>query len=201
MASTIHNDSAVTRHARRANLKGKPLNFTRLLAHLAFAVIVLGLLASLLSAQVSTADIVGTVTDSSGAVISGVKVTATNLSTGLPYTTVSNASGDFIISQLQTGRYKITAEATGFKLWTIPDIALAIGDRFRADAHLEIGTGQQSVEVTAEAPAMQTDSATVGTVVSQVQVEDLPIAGRNFILMRIWCLVRLTTRQYLRGRQ
>jgi hypothetical protein len=112
MSSTIHDDSAVTTHC--ANLKGKPLNFTRLLAHLVFAVIALSLLASLLSAQVSTADIVGTVTDSSGAVISGVKVTATNLNTGLPYTTVSNASGDFIISQLQTGHYKITAEATGF---------------------------------------------------------------------------------------
>ena len=183
MSSTIHNDSAVTRRARCANLKGKPLNFTRLLAHLVFAVIALSLLASLLSAQVSTADIVGTVSDSSGAVISGVKVTATNLNTGLPYTAVSNASGDFIISQLQIGHYKITAEATGFKQWTIPDIGLAIGDRFRADAKLEIGTGLQSVDVTAEAPAMQTDSATVGTVVSQVQVEDLPIPGRNFILM------------------
>ena len=122
-------------------------------------------------------------TDSSGAVIPGVKITATNLNTGLPYTTVSNASGDFIISQLQTGHYKITADAPAFKQWTIPDIALAIGDRFRANAKLELGTGAQSVEVTAQAPAMQTDSATVGTVVSQVQVEDLPMPGRNFILM------------------
>jgi hypothetical protein len=154
-----------------------------LLAYVAFAVLVLSLLAGLLPAQVSTAEIVGTVTDSSGAAVPGVKVTATNLSTALPYTTVSNASGAFTITQLQTGHYKVTAEAPGFKLWTIRDVALAIGDRFRADAQLEIGTSQQSVEVTGEAPAMQTDSASVGTVVSTVQVDDLPIAGRNFILM------------------
>ncbi len=182
MSPSVYNDSAV-RRVLCANLKGRFLDFTRLPTHVVLAIIALSLLASLLPAQVSTADIIGTVTDSSGAVISGVKVTATNLNTGLPYTTVSNASGDFIISQLQTGHYKITADATGFKQWTIPDIALAIGDRFRADAKLEIGTGAQSVDVTAQAPAMQTDSATVGTVVSQVQVEDLPMAGRNFILM------------------
>jgi hypothetical protein len=157
MLSTTHKDSA---HTLRALCAGTPF-FTRFLSHVVFAFIVLSLLARLLSAQVSTAEIVGTVTDSSGAVISGVKVTATNLNTELPYTSVSNASGDFIISQLQTGHYKITAEATGFKLWIIPDIALAVGDRFRADARLEIGNSQQSVEVTAEAPAMQTDSATV----------------------------------------
>lgn len=183
MSHTIYNDSAVTGRALWANLQGKLLKFTRPHAYAVLAVIVLSFLPSLLTAQVSTADIVGTVTDPSGAVIPGVKVTATNLNTALPYTTVSNASGDFIIPQLETGHYKITAEATGFKLWTIPDVALAVGDRFRADARLEIGTTGQSVEVTGEAAAMQTDSATVATVISQQQVADLPIPGRNIILM------------------
>src|ERR1700693_5877334 len=90
MLPTIYDDSAVTRRAVSAKLHGKPVNSTRLLAHAVFAIIVVSALTSLLSAQISTADIVGTVTDSSGAVIAGVKVTATNLNTGLPYTTVSN---------------------------------------------------------------------------------------------------------------
>jgi hypothetical protein len=134
-------------------------------------------------AQVSTADIVGTASDVSNAVVSGVKVTATNLGTGLPYTAVSNASGDFTIPQLPAGHYKIVAEMVGFKSWSIPDVDLAVGDRFRADARLEVGNAQQTVEVTGEAPAMQTDSATVATEVSQVQIEDLPTAGRNFIAL------------------
>src|ERR1700686_2025172 len=82
-----------------------------------------------LVAQVSTADIVGTVTDASSAVVAGVKVIATNLATDLTYTGVSNGSGEFTIPLLPAGRYKIEASLTGFKAWTIPEVELTIGDR------------------------------------------------------------------------
>ncbi len=129
----------------------------------------------------STADIVGTVTDPSKAVVTNVKVTATNIDRGLPYTTTSNERGDFIIPLLPGGRYRIQAEMTGFKTWNLAEVTLAAGDRYRADVQLEVGGTEQSVQVTAEAAALQTDTATVSSVMTTRQVENLPTAGRNFI--------------------
>jgi hypothetical protein len=134
-----------------------------------------------LQAQVSTADIVGTITDSSDAMVGGAKVTANNLATGLNYQTVSNSRGEFAIPLLPSGRYRIRVEATGFKTRNITEVTLDVGDRYRADAKMEVGGLEQSIEVKADAAALQTESATVGTVVDQTQVQDLPINGRNFI--------------------
>ncbi|HXJ40598.1 MAG TPA: carboxypeptidase-like regulatory domain-containing protein, partial [Bryobacteraceae bacterium] len=136
-----------------------------------------------LVAQVSTADIVGTVTDASNAVVAGVKVRATNLATDLTYVGASNASGEFTIPLLPAGHYKIEADIAGFKSWTVPDVALTIGERLRVSPRLEVGTMGQSVEVSAEVAALQTDSATIGTIVDQKQVDDLPLNGRNFLLL------------------
>jgi hypothetical protein len=131
--------------------------------------------------QLSTADIVGTITDSTDAIVAGAKVTATNLATGLNYGTLSNNRGEFAIPLLPAGRYRIHIEATGFKAWNFAEAVLAVGDRFRADARMEVGGLEQTIQVEAEAAALQTESATVGTVVDQTQVKDLPINGRNFI--------------------
>jgi len=133
------------------------------------------------SAQVATGDIVGSVTDSSNAVVPGAKVTETNLGTGLTY--VSNATGDgnYLITQLPAGHYRITAEKEGFKTWTRPDVTLSIGDRYRADARLEVGELSQTVEVQAENAQLQTDSAQVASLVDERQVQDLPLNGRNFV--------------------
>src|SRR5438477_7362193 len=86
-----------------------------------------------LRAQVSTADIVGTITDPTDAVVAGAKVISTNLATGLTYQTLSNSRGEFAIPLLPAGRYRIRIEATGFKTWNIADAPLDVGDRFRAD--------------------------------------------------------------------
>src|SRR4051794_8946748 len=137
-------------------------------------------LAPIVQAQISTAAVVGTITDNSGAALSGVKVTATNIDTGLTYAGETNPSGEFVIPALPPGRYKIQGAAAGFKTWQIPEVTLAVGDRFRADSKMEIGQMQQSVEVRADTAALQTESATVGSVVGQQQVQDLPINGRNF---------------------
>jgi hypothetical protein len=134
-----------------------------------------------LRGQVSTADVVGTITDTTDAVVAGAKITATNLATGLNYETISNNRGEFAIPLLPAGRYRIRVEATGFKTWNFAEAALAVGDRFRADAKMEVGALEQTIQVEAEAAALQTESATVGTVVDQTQVKDLPINGRNFI--------------------
>jgi Carboxypeptidase regulatory-like domain len=135
------------------------------------------------AAQVSTADIVGTVTDSSQATVAGVKVTATNLATGLTYAGESNSRGEYAIPLLPSGQYRIEAVLTGFKTWSIRGLALSVGDRFRADPKMEVGAIAESVQVVAETVALQTESATVSNVVDQTQVQNLPVNGRNFIAL------------------
>jgi hypothetical protein len=134
-----------------------------------------------LKAQVATADIVGTVTDSSSSAVPGAKITATNISTGLSYYAEASAEGDFLITQLAAGHYKLQVTKTGFKTWTTPDVSVAIGDRYRAQVKLEIGQVEQSITIEAEAVQLQTDSATVASLIDEHQVQDLPLNGRNFV--------------------
>ncbi|HTZ47990.1 MAG TPA: carboxypeptidase regulatory-like domain-containing protein, partial [Verrucomicrobiae bacterium] len=129
-----------------------------------------------------TADVVGTVTDTSGAVIPGATITLTNIGTNIQQTTQSNGTGDYIFNLLQVGTYSIKVEAKGFKTFVAPNITLAAGDRARADAKLELGDISQTVEVSGTvAPALQTDTSTIGTLVTSQAVEDLPLDGRNIV--------------------
>jgi hypothetical protein len=133
------------------------------------------------SAQ-ETADVVGTVTDASGAVVPGATVTLTNLGTGVVQTVVTQGTGDYLFTLLQVGTYSVKVEAKGFKTYTIPSVPLSSGDRFRADAKLEVGETSQTVEVSgAVAPALQTDSSQVGSLIPSQSVEDLPLNGRNLV--------------------
>ena len=131
-------------------------------------------------AQIATADIIGTVTDASGAVVPEAKVTATNTETGLVYPGQSSSDGNFLLTQLPVGRYKVAVSKAGFKAVEISDISLTIGQRLREDVKLQIGTASQSVEVQAESVQLQTDSATVQSTIEEHQVQDLPLEGRNF---------------------
>jgi Carboxypeptidase regulatory-like domain len=132
------------------------------------------------SAQTTTADVVGTVTDTSGAVVPGATVTMTNVGTNVSQTTVSNASGDYVFTLLQVGNYSEKVEAKGFKTFLTPSLALSAGDRARVDAKLEVGDVTQTVEVSGSvAPALQTDTATIGALVTAQAVEDVPLDGRN----------------------
>jgi hypothetical protein len=133
-------------------------------------------------AQVQTADVVGTVTDTSGAVIPGATVTITNTATNVSQSTATNSTGDYIFNLLQVGAYAIKIEAKGFKAYTIPNIALSATDRAREDAKMEVGNVTETVEVSGNvAPALQTDSANLGTLVTSQAVQDVPLNGRNFV--------------------
>jgi hypothetical protein len=134
-----------------------------------------------LRAQVATADLVGTVTDSSGSVVPGAVVTAKNINTGLPYSALSGNEGDFVISQLPAGHYHVQVAKAGFKTWNEPDVSLTIGDRYRAEVKLEVGQMEQQIMVEANAVQLQTDSATVASLIDEHQVQDLPLLGRNFV--------------------
>jgi hypothetical protein len=131
--------------------------------------------------QLTTADIVGTTTDASGAIVPNASVTLTNLATHEQRTATTNQTGDFSFTLLPSGHYSITVKSPGFKTSTTNDLAVEAGDRARADAHLELGAESQTVEVTAQTPLLQAENATVSSTVTEKAVQDLPLNGRNFV--------------------
>ncbi len=132
-------------------------------------------------AQLTSGDILGTVTDQTGAVIPGAKVTLTNLDTGVKATTRTNQGGNYLFTLLLHGRYTVVIEAHGFKQVRFASLSLDAGDRLREDANLQLGAADETVEVSAAPPLLQTDSSAVTSVVGERSVEDLPMNGRNFI--------------------
>lgn len=150
---------------------------------MAFRILLLVALAAVnwrLIAQ-GTGDIVGTVTDNTGGVLASAKVTAKNLETSLARSVETNAGGEYTFTLLPVGTYSITIEVPGFKTFTYPRVTLATGDRARVDAQMQVGSVTETLEVQAEAAALQTDSATVGALVTNRAVQDLPVNGRNAI--------------------
>src|SRR5262245_39446914 len=132
------------------------------------------------SAQVTTADIVGRVTDSTGAVLPGSTVTIEHQGTHDVRTQPSNETGDYLFNLLPIGVYTIKVELQGFTTQNTR-VALSAGDRVRFDAKLQLGQVQENVNVTASSPLLQTDTATVSALVSERAVQDLPVSGRNVV--------------------
>jgi hypothetical protein len=129
-------------------------------------------------AQVTTADIVGMVTDSTGAVVTTATVTATNSGTGQTKMENVNPNGEFQFSLLQVGTYQVSVKANGFKSYAT-EVTLAAGDRARVNAALSPGEATQTVQVQAATPALQSDSSTIGTLITSQATQDLPLNGRN----------------------
>lgn len=134
-----------------------------------------------LHAQLPTGDIIGTVTDASGGALPNAHVTVTNTGTGEMRSADTGASGDYAFTLLQLGTYTVMVEAKGFKKLTAPSVTLASGDRARVDAKMEVGDVTQTVEVAGIAPALQTDTSTIGGSITEQAVQDLPLNGRNFM--------------------
>jgi len=123
--------------------------------------------------------IIGTVTDSTGAVIGDVNVTLTNLGTGESHTIQTNASGNYSFVNILPGRYRLEAGKTGFKKLTREPIIVQIESGLKVDLALEVGELTQTVEVTAEAPLLQSETSSLGQVVETRTVTELPLNGRN----------------------
>ena len=138
--------------------------------------------ASALVAQSSnTADILGNVTDITGAAVPGVKVTLTNLGTQDARTLMTDASGAYTFSSLTPGNYKVTLEGQGFQTLAVPSTAVAAGDRRRLDEQLTVGASTETINVTSTAPVLQTDSSAIASTVTEKAVQDLPLNGRNYV--------------------
>jgi hypothetical protein len=131
--------------------------------------------------QVATAELTGTVLDTTGAAVPNAKITATNVATNLSHDTVSDASGNYIISLLPPGDYTVTAEAAGFRRLVQSGLILQINQQARFDLTMQLGQVSETLEVTAQAPLLESESSSLGTVVNQKLVNELPLNGRNFI--------------------
>ncbi len=134
-------------------------------------------------AQVDTGAVLGTVKDSSGAVVPGTKVTLTNEGTGLSDAKTAGPDGSYIFTPVKIGTYTVTAEFQGFKKEIRPHIALNVQDHLVVDFTLTPGATTQSVEVKSAAPLLQTQSASVGQVVGEKEINDLPLNGRIYVFL------------------
>jgi hypothetical protein len=152
----------------------------RKLASLITVLACLGLAGSA-RAQTATGQITGTVTDTTGGVIQGVKVVVTSQQTGLTRETTTSDVGTYTVPLLPVGVYLVTAEQSGFKLAVRSDIQLNVDQVQRIDLQLEAGNVSEKVEVRATAATLDTETATVGQVISERQVTQLPLNNRNFL--------------------
>jgi hypothetical protein len=140
----------------------------------------LGLFAGI-HAQVSTVgSISGTVHDPQGAAVPNAEVTVTEESTGATRTVTTNDQGFYSIPSLPVGRYSVSASPTGFKKTVNSGIELHIGDKLNIDLSLEVGAVGETVTVTGEASLVSTRSSDVSSLVTQKQVTELPLNGRNY---------------------
>ena len=131
-------------------------------------------------AQVNTAGVVGTITDPSGAVVANAAVTIKNVDTGIIRTAQAGSNGDYLFTLLQVGTYQVSVEAKGFKAFVAKDVTLAVGDRARIDVKLQVGGAAETVAVSASsAPALDTDTSTVGALLPSQILSDMPLNGRN----------------------
>jgi hypothetical protein len=158
------------------------LSTIRRFSWIVYAVVILSLLLPGAFAQttVGTGSIDGTVSDPSGAVVSGAKVTITNTGTGQVINLITNSSGAYNSGALAPGIYKVQISGKGFKTLS-QAIAVLVGNTSTVNAKLELGQETQVIEVQAEQVQVNTSQSIVQGVLNSSQIENLPVNGRNFL--------------------
>jgi hypothetical protein len=135
-----------------------------------------------LAAQGITGSINGIVTDTSGAAIEGATVTVRQIDTNASRTLTTSHVGSYAVTQLAPGRYSVRVDKGGFKVFQQSDITLVIDQVAQIDARLEIGSDQQTVEVTSDSPVIQTETSSVGLVIDSATIQNTPLNGHVSIL-------------------
>ncbi|HZT37906.1 MAG TPA: carboxypeptidase regulatory-like domain-containing protein [Bryobacteraceae bacterium] len=130
-------------------------------------------------AQRDLGTITGTVTDPQGGAIPNAKITITEDATGLTYDTTTGAAGDYVRPALKPGVYTVTAEAAGFRRVAQKNVVVVGGDRVGVNITLPVGNVTESIEVSAEAPLLQTESTTLGADLNSKTVSQLPLGGQR----------------------
>ena len=133
------------------------------------------------AAQVASGSIVGAVRDASGAVVADADVTVRNTETGIARQVKTNSQGNYAVTLLQPGAYTVTVEREGFKKAVQPAFKLDVNQTTRVDITLAVGSVNQSVEVSAAEPLVESQSSSVGQVIEGSRVHALPLNGRNFV--------------------
>src|SRR2546426_577535 len=131
-------------------------------------------------AQTSTATILGTVKDTSGALIPGVSITVKHTESGLTRTVVSGERGGYNVPLLPVGPYELTTTMPGFKQVVRSGVNLVVGEEAVVDLTLEVGANAEQVTVTEEAPLVNTTTSSTSGVITEQQVKELPLNGRSF---------------------
>src|SRR5437764_2275284 len=146
------------------------------------ALLAVGLLSGSAIAQVEAGAIRGTVIDPTGAVLANAKVTLVSDASGLSTSAVTGSDGTYTFGPVKIGTYTVNVEAAGFRKATT-HVAVNVQEQARADFRLVTGSITETVEVTAAAPQLQTQDASVGTVATREQINDLPLNGRNYTFL------------------
>ena len=133
-----------------------------------------------LHAQTVDTAIIGTVTDHSGAVISGAKVTVTSASTGIAKSAVTASTGEYTINYLLPGSYDVAVTANGFTTTRQQGIEVQLSQEARVNFQLQVGTATEQVTVEGAQPLLQTQASSLGIVVGQEETQNLPLNGRKF---------------------
>jgi hypothetical protein len=159
------------------------VRFTKSLSYIALTALVLLLANQSVFGQVDEGSVTGVVQDTTGAVVPSAKVTLLNTDQGLTQTTNTDSSGVYTFSPVRIGNYSISATAPGFSVTTQEHINVAVSQNARVNIELKTGAATETVEVTTAPPQLQTEDASVGQVVNERSVNNLPLNGRNFTFL------------------
>ena len=129
----------------------------------------------------STASITGTVTDATGAVIPNATVTVRNQNTGEERTMQTDSAGIYAVPSLPVGTYRVEVKSSGMQTTAAPNLVLNVGTTVRQDFSLKVAATTETIEITAAAPVVQGSTVSVGSVVNQTTVQEIPLNGRHFI--------------------
>ncbi len=138
------------------------------------------LLSGVAAAQVEAGRFVGRIVDAQDATVAGASVKVTNTATNIEQTAITNGTGEFVITPVSPGVYVLTVTAPGFETTSTSNIEVQVGQIVREDLKLHVGSSTTTVQVYTSQPLLTTDSATVGQVITNRQLTDLPLNGRGF---------------------
>ncbi|MBI2686623.1 MAG: TonB-dependent receptor [Acidobacteria bacterium] len=142
--------------------------------------VILFLSAAAAFTQTASTQILGLVTDLTGAVVPGATVTARRVETGDIRSSASNQTGNYIFPLVDSGTYEVTCAAVGFKTEVRRNIPLELNQKARIDFQLQVGQQTETIEVSSAAPLLKTEDATLGSVIDNKRIVELPLNGRNF---------------------
>ena len=161
----------------------KDFSWLRKLSPIAITLCLLLFSAKHVLGQVDEGAINGTVTDTTGAVVPGAEVTLLNTDQGLTLQVKTSNGGQYAFSPVRIGHYTITVTAPGFSKTTQSNLTVNVAQNLQVNVQLKLGTATETVEVNTAPPLLQTDGASVGQVMTEKTINDLPLNGRNFTFL------------------